>query len=45
MQVGMLHKKSLKKLSGVGYYDEFRPLRTWAAGQKFVQNDEKIPPQ
>ena len=34
MQVVMLHKESLKKLSGVGYYDEFRPLRLWAAGQK-----------
>ena len=42
MQVVMLHKESQKKLAWIGYYAEFRPLRLWAAGQKFVQNDEEI---
>lgn len=45
MQVVMLHKESQKKLAWIGYYAEFRPLRLWAAGRNFVQNDEKIPSQ
>lgn len=45
MQVVMLYKESQKKLAWIGYYAKFRPLRLWAAGRNFVQNDEKIPSQ